>query len=330
MGKFLSSLKGKSKHTPFLESEDTQRSSDMPQRSSLDTLYIEDSSTAPTLLPSEENLSCYKDSCLLPIYGTRFRSGIHVYESDLAAKVSKTITRQRKQPKGSNDTLLPPSLCCYTQSTYNPFSFSNKVPYMKIFRQGKTLRSASNGQPKSLLASQVLQRNIELGLEPNTQSIDIEDPGTTPFCLVWQNVLSNHQVKYVLEFDNALDYAQPSVTLINDGIMRTTRTSYDGIHMEWYGTTGLASPFGSSYFKLQICDDENPLVRKQKRPPIAIYNNAGSKTLAVTRKLGEFVIWEPGFEFADIIVAMGLVLREQEQRKEVEGNGMVYNKLANF
>lgn len=57
---------------------------------------------------------------------------------------------------------------------------------------------------------------------------------------------------------------------------------------------------------------------ERRRPPVALYHNISSKTLSATRKVGEFTIWEPGYELADIIVIMGLVLREQEQRKDVE------------
>lgn len=327
--------------------------------SSVDTLFMDDSaSTVNTLIPGidsssasitasrRQNSTGYCQS--LPIYATRFRSGVHVYESDVAATISRTVTRQRKQQKESeNDIPLPPALFCCTQSSYNPFSFSSKVPYMKIYRQGKTLRSSTSGQPKTLLANQVHQHNIELGLEPSTGDIAFtEEQGTTPFCVVWQKVVNNDQVKYILEFDNNLDYAQSSIILYNDGRRRVTRGSYDGVRFQWNGTTGLASPFGSGYFQLHFNEENEqeeerdtnlswlptiPLLQPQnRRPPVAVYHNVGVKALAVTRKVGEFIIWEPGFKYADIIVAMGLVLREQEQRKEIEGHAMAYNKLANF
>lgn len=291
----------------------------------------------------------------LPIYATRFRSGVSVYESDIAAKVSRTLCRQRrqkqkgKQPSSSlspvagpssntralpmsDEIPMPPSLSCQVISSYNPFS-SKKTPFMTIQRLGKTVRSnAFSGHPKTLLADTILHQQIELGLaQESTTSFTEESADSKPFCQVWQSVLTNDQIKYTLEFDNELDYAQPTVFLLNDGGKRVTHTSYDGVRMQWKGTTGIGSPFGSGFFELRFADQEeltNGTIAQ--RPPVAVYHNIGAKTLSNTRKVGEFIIWEPGFEFADIIVAMGMVLREQEQRKEIDGHRIAMNKLANF
>lgn len=322
--------------------------------SSVDTLFMNDSaSTAHTLLAGADvqtqstttrQQQYSGNSRALPIYATRFRSGVQVFESDVAAKVFRTLHRQRKvqqQPSSSEASSsacspphipIPPALQCQSVSSYNPFS-SKKTPFMTINRLGKTIRSTSTGQrPKTLLANTVLQHHIELGLTQADTAVISEETVTSlpPFCQVWQTVLSNDHVKYTLEFDNALDYAQSTVVLINDGRNRVTRTSYDGVQMQWNGTTGLASPFGSGYFELRFCDQDQLAQHQQRRPPVAVYHNVGVKTLASTRKVGEFVIWEPGFEFADIIVVMGMVLREQEERKEIEGHRIASNKLANF
>lgn len=345
--------------------------------SSVDTLVVSDiMSSANTLSPETDTQTQTSNarqqqyagnSRSLPIYATRFKSGVQVYESDVAAKVSRTLTRQRKQ-KGSSSSPsssaastsstdhipMPPSLCCQAISSYNPFS-SKKTPFMTISRLGKTLRHESTGnQPKTLLADTVLHRQIELGLVQQeqsapgnsivTNSYTEETTASKPFCQVWQTVLSNDLIKYTLEFDNSLDYAQSSVTLLNDGHNRVTRTSYDGVRMQWSGTTGLGSPFGSGYFELRFVDSPNdrnanalenltPSQQQQRirrRPPVAVYHNVGSKSLAATRKVGEFVIWEPAFEYADILVTMAMVLREQEQRKEIEMHRVATNKLANF
>lgn len=206
---------------------------------------------------------------------------------------------------------------------------------MTINRIGKTLRNSDLGNPpKTLLADTYVQSQTELGLAQELHTnITEESPESKPFCQVWQTVLSNDQIKYVLEFDNDLDYAQSTITLINDGRRRVTYTSYDGIRMQWNGTTGIGSPFGSGYFELRFCEPDQPALpprQDSRRPPVAVYHNVGVKTLAATRKVGDFIIWEPGFEFADVIVAMGMVLREQEQRKEIEGHRVAMNKIANF
>ena len=326
--------------------------------SSVDTLFVNNdtTSTVNTLLADSQSQSTTTrqqqyagNSRALPIYATRFKSGVQVFESDLAAKVFRTLNRgNRKQQaqqsastsaaqsssSSSNLIPMPPALSCQTLSSYNPFS-SKKIPFMTINRLGKTVHSPSSGnRPRTLLADTVLQHHVELGLAQHddiSTTVTEETMATKPFCQVWQTVLSNDQVEYTIEFDNALDYAQPTITLRNDGRRRVTHTSYDGVRMQWNGTTGLGSPFGSGYFELRFSDQEQLANQPQQlRPPVAVYHNVGAKTLSSTRKVGEFVIWEPGFEFADIIVIMGMVLREQEQRKEIEGHTINSNLLATF
>lgn len=351
--------------------------------SSVDTLIVKDTaSTINTLidapLHSSDGSSLPRGrvstSKVLPIYATRFRSGVQVFESDTAAKVFRTVSRsklkqadnlgeQRQQQNnsgiGTSQIPLPPALTCQTTSTINPFT---KKPFMMITRYGKTLRNpalASN-RPLTLLAEEVYQHQVDLGLlntAPNNRPIGTSGPGTVlyspasltagtsmvekiddkPFCTVWQEVVGTDQIKYTLELDET-EFEQSRVVMLNDGRRRVTRTSYGGLRLQWDGTTGIGSPFGSGYFELRFSDDiilpsttdteQQP--QQHRRPPVAVYHNVGTKTLAATRKVGEFVIWEPGFEFADLIVAMGMVLREQEQRKEIEGHTVAMNKLGNF
>lgn len=445
----------------------------------------------------------------LPIYATRFRSGAHVYESDLAAKVSRTLNKRKtslpasspgnikekqdsyfqgwtsiykgkgkerknsalnktgatenqgsssssvttnndrsapgsttpklpesvassnsnsgvdvlsrsesKEMSSHNDIPMPPSIVCTAHTSYNPFGKSRTL-FMTIYKYG--------GVPhrQTLLGRFVFQRHLDLGIVPRSE--DFISPGgvplspeclnsheKVPICKVWQEILGgcNDIVKYTIEFENPLDFEQPSITMINDGSKRVTETSYNDIRMRWYGTTGLASTFGSGFFELRFVErlsiiptvdtsntidntadiqnsssstksacssnhssslqnsqtsqqttenttrhpdngrkastssqsssntntsesssssDNNTIdwretarLRQEqlkidrRRPPVALYHNISIKKLAATRKVGEFTIWEPGYELADIIVMMGLVLREQEQRKDVE------------
>lgn len=433
----------------------------------------------------------------LPIYSTRFKSGAHVYESDLAAKVSRTILkrkptspstslvspesdkkgrdkgkrefptfkfggfggrgaseagpsteRQRKNSSSSlnsvesdisgsaiseaiglsestdvfssfnsaaanfNDIPMPPSIGCTAHTSYNPFGKSRAL-FMTIYKYGGVPRR------QTLLGRFVFQREQELGLISQSEEftapggVDIPESNLNshskvPICKVWQEVVrgSIDVVRYTIEFENPLDFAQPSITMINDGSKRVTDAAYDGVRMRWYGTTGLASTFGSGFFELRFVDrpnhnilqtrdsaidnynqapaqtqaqpalsspsrptpDDNPqnssaiasvqgtgqggssfsnarrhtnempydqLVRmrqeqldtERRRPPVALYHNISTKTLASTRKVGEFTIWEPGYELSDIIIMMGLVLREQEQRKDVEYQHVVTSKI---
>lgn len=377
----------------------------------------------------------------LPIYATRFKSSAHVYESDLAAKVTRTLLR-RKAPAPSSSSLagkgkgkskrdigmrftgfgagssssagasssdtsdsqeednvqeaqnnsseipMPPSIICQPHTSYNPFPKSRTL-FMTMHRYG------SVPGKQVLLGNIVRERNIELGLPPpdtsgyNSSSSTGGAPSheKSPLCKVWQEVMkgSIDKVKYIIEFENSLDFAQATITMINDGSKRVTDTSYDGIRMRWYGTTGLASTFGSGFFELRFVDrplevpmrttgsrdpsrsssvssasdsreegtgigssdglgpsggagngdERERLLRlrelqldtERRRPPVALYHNLTTKTLSPTRKVGEFTIWEPGYQLADIIVIMGLVLREQEQRKDVEYQHVVTSKF---
>jgi hypothetical protein len=350
--------------------------------SSVDTLIVNDTaSTVNTLLdmpsPSLDGSRQPRGSAglskVLPIYATRFRSGVQVFESDIAATVFRTVARSKNKQDdsqhqtsagtGTSQIPLPPALACQTTSTINPFS---KKPFMTITRHGKTLRNPalSSNRPFTLLAEEVHQRQVDLGLlrtapsnQPTSSSDGTslhphpaalhtagtsvtEETGNKPFCTVWQDVVGPDQIKYTLELDEA-EFGQPRIVMLNDGRRRVTKTSYGGVRLQWDGTTGIGSPFGSGYFELRFSDDiispisgaahaEQQQPQQHRRPPVAVYHNVGTKTLAATRKVGEFVVWEPGFEFADLIVAMGLVLREQEQRKEIESHSVPINKLGNL
>ncbi|KAF5100381.1 hypothetical protein DV451_002608 [Geotrichum candidum] len=363
-------------HATAVDQDFDQRSFE----SSVATLIFNDtSSTVNTLLDvpshSSDGLRQPRGSAgsskVLPIYATRFRSGVQVFESDVAGKVFRTVARSRNKQEnsqqqqqtftgtGAGQIPLPPMISCQTTFTINLFS---KKPFMTIMRHGKTLRNPalSSNRPFTLLAEEVHQRQVDLGLlrtAPSNQPTSsdgtslsphpgalltsgtsvTEETGNKPFCTVWQEVVGPDQIKYTLELDEA-EFGQSRVVMLNDGRRRITKTSYGGISLQWDGTTGIGSPFGSGYFELRFSDDiispitgasdaEHPQPQ-HRRPPIAVYHNAGTKTLAATRKVGEFVIWDPGFEFADLIVAMGLVLREQEQRKEIESHKLPVNKLG--
>lgn len=222
-------------------------------------------------------------------------------------------------------------------------------------------------------------------------SINTSNNEKVPLCKVWQHILpgSVDKVKYVIEFEpsvleSSADHdlnregerfiyrpQQETITMINDGSNRTTETYYNGQRMRWYGTTGLASTFGSGYFELRIVENPNNNNNNnnnnnstnitnssqrpglpgrtasesstasstlkniheidRRRPPIALYHNVAAKPFESlrhrNRKVGEFTIWEPGYAYADIIVIMGLVLREQEERKDVEYQHVVENKM---
>ncbi|CAN6624090.1 hypothetical protein TRVA0_009S02806 [Trichomonascus vanleenenianus] len=166
-----------------------------------------------------------------------------------------------------------------------PFS-RTKTPYMSIFHQ-KT-RGA-----RCLLAD---------SLDDSTQISESDEL----YCHVWQKILSNDQVVYTM------DLPEGPIIMLNTDSKSLTEIALAGGRrvLTWHGTPGLASTFGSGFFELKDGD-----------APVALYYSTVSKALAKTRKVGEFIIWEP--ELADLIVAMGLILREQKQRKNFERNHVV-------
>lgn len=306
----------------------------------------------------------------------------------------------------NNAIPTPPSLFAQPHGAYLPFTRSSQ-PFMTIYKIGSPKASTTSGQ--ILLSDVVLEREIELGLTlpPNNSSvppynnsnnnsnnasqssINTSNNEKVPLCKVWQHILpgSVDKVKYVIEFEpsvleSSADHdlnregerfiyrpQQETITMINDGSNRTTETYYNGQRMRWYGTTGLASTFGSGYFELRIVENPNNNNNNnssstnitnssqrpglpgrtasesstasstlkniheidRRRPPIALYHNVAAKPFESlrhrNRKVGEFTIWEPGYAYADIIVIMGLVLREQEERKDVEYQHVVENKM---
>ncbi|VVT55110.1 uncharacterized protein SAPINGB_P004432 [Magnusiomyces paraingens] len=383
-----------------------------------------------------------------PIYATRFKSNAQVFESDLAAKVTRTLIRKGtgsvglggssssaktkgkgkgkrnattkvgsagantssehigessgasqgtecymdnnddQSPRDTSDKIpMPPSIYCTPHTSYNPFPKARTL-FMTMYTYG----SRPQGGGQLLLGKLIAERNLELGLDPgyhahHSGTGTYGAPGLNsnekqPLCRVWQEVMKGtiDQVKYVIEFENSLDFAQPTVTMINYGSKRVTDTMYDGIRMRWYGTTGLASTFGSGFFELRFIERANATATglslstaetsgsrqvvsgeigggqpasssnsssdnsvedvqrllqhrqelERQRPPVALYHNIYTKTLSSTRKVGEFTIWEPGYQLADIIVIMGLVLREQEQRKDVEYQHVVSSKFLSI
>lgn len=132
-----------------------------------------------------------------------------------------------------------------------------------------------------------------------------EEEEEEEYCKIWQKILSNDQILYTIEFN---DKNNENLTMLNTGSKGITEVMINGSKFTWYGTPGLGSTFGSGFFEL--LDNFNQ--------PIALYYSIVGKTLAKTKKVGEFVVWDPNL--ASCIVAMGLALREQEQRKNFERN----------
>lgn len=283
-------------------------------------------------LPTEQ-----EDWKRLPIYASWLKT-THVYENERDRKTAKRLLKQRQkaakegqQPHNnlSEIEFLPPSLFCQRKLFYNPLKFS-RSSFMQIYRRGRSMQLHSTRQCKTLLASTALHNDpallsdIALGAD-SVQTY--EEQGSEPFAHVWETILRNGKIMYEIEFDRPEDFDQPRVELISDGFRQVTTTSYGGRQMQWTGTTGLGSIFGSSLFCLRIgTEEENPQLNRDVPPylnqPVAVYRYIETYQVMPVRKTGEFRLANSVFGFADVVVAMGLVLRAHEVRKDMSGTGM--------
>lgn len=270
----------------------------------------------------------------LPIYTNWFKSTL-VYEQDKDRKLAQKIMHlRRKEKKGGpnvphppSNVMLPPTLFCQRKLFYNPLKFT-RAPFMQIYRRGRTMRVRSNArQPQTLLASRALQQDPALvtNITEGTDSVETyEEDGSAQFANVWETVMPHGTIMFEIEFVNPQDFEQPAVVLISDGARRVTTTSYGSQQMQWTGTTGVGSIFGSRQFCLRIGDEAlNPMLNRNVPRdfyrPVAVYTYLESSIFGYSRKSGEFCIWESAIGLADVIVAMGLVLRANEMRKDMTG-----------
>ncbi|SCU80007.1 LAMI_0B00474g1_1 [Lachancea mirantina] len=138
-----------------------------------------------------------------------------------------------------------------------------------------------------------------------------------------------------------------SIKMVNSIFKRGTDTRVEGLNLRWYGTSGLASPFGSGHFKVLVLDDGMPSLldeptdesyeraRREAQPlrplrlmPIwASYTNETATYIPRKRtlRLANFLIKENGAESkgirntplsTDIITCMAMVLHDLESRKD--------------
>ncbi|EDO16385.1 hypothetical protein Kpol_1051p35 [Vanderwaltozyma polyspora DSM 70294] len=110
------------------------------------------------------------------------------------------------------------------------------------------------------------------------------------FCSVYKDVVDHYKrIEHRFTFfRNDPKNKEPLIyTMVNHLERRNTDTQLDGLNLQWYGTTGFASPFGSNNFKLLVLDDNMPSMCDQKT--MEDYD-AYSRSQR-TRPLGHLPVW---------------------------------------
>lgn len=203
--------------------------------------------------------------------------------------------------------------------------------FSSMFRHGVTV--FDDGLKKPILSvsthffGKTYMEIYRLSDKPNGDGEAVTVSGTecykTLLCNVTQKVLDNDRIEYVLSFaDNERD----DITMVTHGTRRVTTAFYEGVQLQWYGTTGIANTYGSGFFHLRLVDSEHterqgnvlPDSDTLCGPCIGAYSYLTEGRLKKQRRVGEFSIFNGGTHLSEVTLLMGLVLREGEMRKITE------------
>lgn len=203
--------------------------------------------------------------------------------------------------------------------------------FSSMFRHGVTVYD--DGLKKAILSvsthffGKTYMEIYGLSDKPGAGSEAVSMSGTeyykTLLCSVTQKVLDNDRIEYVLSFVNN---ERDDITMVTHGTRRVTTASYEGVQLQWYGTTGIANTYGSGFFHLRLVDSEHterqgnvlPDSDTLCGPCIGAYSYLTEGRLKKQRRVGEFSIFNGGTHLSEVILLMGLVLREGEMRKITE------------
>lgn len=205
--------------------------------------------------------------------------------------------------------------------------------YSSMFRHGVTVSDDDLKKPILSVSTHFFGKTyMEIYRLSDTKTPGCEEvsvSGTECYksmmCSVTQKVLDNDRIEYVLSFaDN--DNERDNITMVTHGSRRVTTASYEGVQLQWYGTTGIANTYGSGFFHLRLVDTEHterqgnvlPDSDTLCGPCIGAYSYLTGNRLKKQRRVGEFSIFNGGTHLTEVILLMGLVLREGEMRKITE------------
>lgn len=102
------------------------------------------------------------------------------------------------------------------------------------------------------------------------------------FCTIYRDIINQERIEDSFVFNNFV-----TERMVSYSTRRNTDTTLGDLHLRWYGTTGLASPFGSSYIKLLVLDDNFPSYMTCRTSEE--YDEQERST--TTRPLGHLPIW---------------------------------------
>lgn len=269
-------------------------------------------------------------SVSLPIIVHRWKRTIIVYEDERVSSTSKTLKKRHKKmlPAAAGEAntpfIYPPSIYTTPSLLFDPLASFNPT-FMKLYRKGRLIRPAI-GFPRGLLAMKLTYPEENIFADPiqeGTPYVTTEESGKEPFAIV-SRTLCDLKIRFVIQFTNIHEFGVPNLELTYMGSLEAALASFDGVRMQWTGVSNIGSLRAHLQFALRLSKEDcktdfHSHVVDYNAPPVAVYTFAKPKTFSMTPKCGEFKLWEPAFKYADLIVVMGLILREQEQRNKAEG-----------
>lgn len=269
-------------------------------------------------------------SVSLPILVYRWKRTVIVYEDEQASRTIKTLKKRRKKifpgasAEDGTSLIYPPSIYTTPSLLFDPLESFNPT-FMKLYRRGRLIRPAI-GFPRGLLgmkSPRIVDNIFADPVQEETPYVTTEESGEEPFAIV-SRTLCDAKIRFVIQFTNIHEFGVPNLELTYMGSLEAALASFDGVRMQWTGVSNIGSLRAHLQFALRLSKEDpktdfHSHIVDYNAPPVAVYSFAKPRTFSITRKCGEFKLWEPAFKYADLIVVMGLILREQEQRNQAEG-----------
>ncbi|KAL3232433.1 Uncharacterized protein RNJ44_04349 [Nakaseomyces bracarensis] len=173
---------------------------------------------------------------------------------------------------------------------------SKSVPVMRVYKYIVVRTEASDSTAAS--ETTTLPGAI-LDFAPSEAILEATIPNSEfsiykyEFCTIYKDVISKTgRVEHMFTFnrltgDPKAPLSMEQIPMVNYVQMRNTDTNYKGLNLRWYGSTGLASPFGSNNIKLLVLDDSMPSYMENKSISEFEQASRGQRL----RPLGYLPIW---------------------------------------
>lgn len=159
--------------------------------------------------------------------------------------------------------------------------FSKSLPIMKIYKY-VIIDSSIETPPESHEFVAQLNKGKEGGMERDLYKYE--------FCTVYKKVVDHYkrvEHKFVFHDTHVKTQEPPVYTMLNHIERMNSDTKMNDLNLQWYGTTGFASPFGSNNIKLLVLDDNMAsLCDQYTMEEYDLYKKAQK-----TRPLGHLPVW---------------------------------------